>query len=175
MTTATGRGVVLLAAVGLLLVGAGGSPARDGRAPDLGGYDVLRPPAGSRVAFEAYAEGVQVYRWTGTTWAFVGPEAVLYDADGDVVGIHYGGPTWETASGSAVVGAAVDRATPDPTAIPWLLLRAVSADGPGVLRRVTHVQRLYTAGGLAPAAPGAAAGEVARVSYTAYYVFYRAE
>lgn len=173
MTTATGRWAVRLAAVGLLFVGAGGSPAQHGRTPDLDGYDVLRPPAGSRVAFAAYAEGVQVYRWTGAAWAFVGPEAVLYDADGEVVGIHYAGPTWETASGSTVVGAVVERATPDPTAIPWLLLRAVSADGPGPLRRVTYVQRLDTAGGLAPAAPGAAPGDVARVPYTAYYVFYR--
>ncbi|HYH63122.1 MAG TPA: DUF3455 domain-containing protein [Urbifossiella sp.] len=175
MTTATGRGVVLLAAVGLLLLGAGGSTARDGRSPDLDDYDVLRPPAGSRVAFEAYAEGVQVYQWTGTTWTFVGPEAVLYDLDGDVVGIHYAGPTWETVSGSTVVGAVVSRATPDPTAIPWLLLRAVSADGPGVLRRATHVQRLYTTGGLVPAAPGGVPGEMARVPYTAYYFFYRTQ
>ena len=84
-------------------------------------------------------------------------------------------PTWETAGGSKVVGSVVARATPDPTAIPWLLLRAESADGPGVLSRVTHVQRLYTTGGLAPAGPGEEAGEEARVPYTAFYLFYRGQ
>lgn len=173
MTTASGRGVARLAAVGLLLVGAGATAAQHGRAPDLNGYVKLLPPEGSRVAFAAYAEGVQVYRWTGTTWSFVGPEAVLYDEDGEVVGVHYAGPAWETVSGSKVVGAVVERATPDPTAIPWLLLKAVSADGPGVLGRVTYVQRLYTTGGLAPAGHGEEVGELARVPYTAYYYFYR--
>lgn len=171
--TAIGRVAAKAAAVGLLLLGAGGSSGQPGRTPNLGGCGDLRPPAGSRVAAVAYAEGVQVYRWTGAAWAFVAPEAVLYDADGEAVGIHYAGPTWESASGSRVVGAVAARCTPDPAAIPWLLLDAVSSSGPGVLRRVTHIQRLYTVGGLAPAGPGAVPGEVARVPYSAYYVFYR--
>src|SRR5262245_14031644 len=67
----------------------------DNRAPDLGEYQNLRVPDGHKVTFQAYAEGVQIYRWTGTGWAFVAPDAVLYDQDDDVVGIHYVGPTWE--------------------------------------------------------------------------------
>lgn len=171
--TVVGRAAKAAAVVGLLLAGPGGSTGQSGRTPNLGACGDLRPPAGSRVAYVAYAEGVQVYRWTGAAWAFVAPEAVLYDADGEVVGVHYAGPTWESASGGKVVGAVAARCSPDPTAIPWLLLDAVSADGPGVFRRVTHIQRLYTEGGLPPAGPGATPGEVVRVPYAAYYVFYR--
>ena len=35
-------------------------------------------PAGDEVAYRVYAVGVQVYRWNGTAWAFVGPEAGLF-------------------------------------------------------------------------------------------------
>ena len=90
-----------------------------------------------------------------------------------VVGVHYAGPTWESNSGSNVVGAVIDRCTPDPEAIPWLLLRAVSSEGPGILREVTYIQRVFTVGGLAPADPGSLVGDEARAPYTAWYVFYQ--
>ena len=145
---------------------------KDNRRPELGDCQNLQPPAGSKVAFEAYAEGVQIYRWTGTTWAFVAPEAVLYSGNG-VVGIHYGGPTWESNSGSKVVAAVLERCTPDPDAIPWLLLEATSTKGPGIFHRVTYIQRVYTEGGLAPADPGDFVGEEVEVPYSATYFFYR--
>jgi hypothetical protein len=178
MADVTRPGVTKLAGPALLLLALaapiGAGPGDDNRAPDLDGCEVLRVPAGNKVAFRAYAEGVQVYRWDGAGWALVGPEAWLFDQDGDVVGIHYAGPTWESNSGSTVKGAVLQRCTPDPDAIPWLLLGAVSSDGPGIFRRVTFIQRVNTAGGLAPAAPGAFPGEVARVPYAADYYFYRA-
>ncbi len=123
-----------------------------------------------------YAEGVQIYRWNGTSWIFVAPEALLFaDADGNgVVGIHYGGPTWESNSGSKVVGMVLERCTPDPDAIPWLLLKAVSNEGPGPFQRVTFIQRVNTVGGLAPTDAGDFVGEEARVPYTTEYYFYRA-
>jgi hypothetical protein len=52
-------------------------PGNDNRAPDLGEFQKLKVEAGNKVAFHAYAEGVQIYRWSGTSWVFVGPEAVL--------------------------------------------------------------------------------------------------
>jgi hypothetical protein len=145
---------------------------KDNRRPDLGDCQNLQPPAGSKVAFEAYAEGAQIYRWNGTAWSFVAPDAVLYSGNG-VVGIHYGGPTWESNSGSKVVAAVVERCTPDPDAIPWLLLEAVSTEGPGIFHRVTYIQRVYTEGGLAPADPGDFVGEEVEVPYSATYFFYR--
>lgn len=124
---------------------------------------------------------MQVYRWNGTSWGFVEPVATLF-AESDYrgkVGIHYAspssGPTWESNSGSKVVVTRLADCTPDATAIPWLLLQAVSTEGPGVFSSVTWVQRVNTIGGRAPAAPGLSIGAVIEVPYTAEYYFYRAQ
>src|SRR5882762_6860260 len=61
-------------------------------------------PAGNEVHFHAHAVGVQIYTWNGTAWVFKAPEAVLFDSAGNVVGIHYAGPSWESRDGSKVVG-----------------------------------------------------------------------
>jgi len=101
------------------------------------GCEQLAPPEGHQVAYKVYAVGVQIYRWNGTTWVFIAPEAGLF-ANANyrgLVGSHYGGPTWETNSGSLVVssGTTAIPCTPDPTAIPWLRLTAVTSSGPGIL------------------------------------------
>ena len=147
--------------------------ARADRGPEV--PTALQVSEDHQVAFHAYAEGVQIYQWNGTAWVFVAPEAVLIaDVGGHgEVGIHYAGPTWESVSGSRVVGARVDGVTVDPTAIPWLLLRAVSSEGPGIFHGVTYIQRVNTTGGLAPTAPGTAVGARIGVPYTAEYWFYR--
>lgn len=155
---------------------AGADSDHASRAVDLDGCENLRAPAGSKLASRMYAEGVQIYRWDGAGWAFVAPSATLYAnarAKG-VVGTHYAGPTWESVSGSKVVGAVLERCTPDADAIPWLSLGAASNEGHGVFRRVTFIQRVQTVGGKAPAAPGSSADQEARVPYTAEYLFYRA-
>jgi hypothetical protein len=89
----------------------------------------------------------------------VAPEAVLFSG-GREVAIHFAGPTWESNSGSRVVGTVLDHCSPDPDSIPWLLLGAVPApsEGPGVFNGVTFIQRLNTVGGLAPATPGTIVG-----------------
>jgi hypothetical protein len=169
-----------LAALALLLLApaapAGADPGIDNRAPDLGDCQDLQVPAGNKVAFHVYAKGVQIYRWSGTSWVFVAPEAMLFADAGyqGAVGSHYAGPTWESASGSKVVGTVLERCTPDPAAIPWLLLEAVSSGGPGIFDQVTFIQRVNTVGGLAPTAPGGVPGEMASVPYTTEYTFYRA-
>ena len=171
---------VTAAALALLLLAflapAGAEPGNDQRAPDLGDCQDLQVPAGNKVAFRLYAEGVQIYRWNGTSWSFVAPEAVLLAnaAGKGVVGIHYAGPTWESVSGSKVVARVLDRCTPNPNVIPWRLLEAVYNAGPGIFDRVTFIQRVNTVGGKAPTDPGTFAGEVARVPYTTEYFFYRA-
>src|SRR5262249_33178335 len=136
MTAVTRRGLTL-AALTLLVLGIGAlvGAGADNRAPDLTGYEKLVVDDGNKVAFMAYAEGVQIYRWNGTKWDFVAPEATLYAGNGEddgAVAIHYAGPTWESNSGSKVVGTVLERATPDPTAIPWLKLQAASSEGPGI-------------------------------------------
>jgi hypothetical protein len=147
------------------------------RAADLGSCESLQVPVPNELVVHAFARGVQIYRWNGTTWTFVAPSASLFaDADGHAaIGVHYVGPTWESVSGSKVVGTVRQRCTADPNAIPWLLLQTVSADGPGIFDRVAFIQRLNTAGGNAPAEAGSVTGEAASVPYTAEYFFYRAK
>ena len=153
------------------------SAALASQAPDLGSCEKLNVSDSTKVVFRAYATGVQIYRWNGTAWSFVAPEATLFanaDATGEI-GIHYAGPTWEGNGGSKVVAAVIDRCTPDANSIPWLLLGAVSSEGPGIFHRVALIQRVNTVGGNAPATPGTVVGEQARVPYTAQYFFYRPE
>ena len=174
--------VIVLALVGLAPIAtpvAAAQAVDDNLAPDLPSpaCDSVQVPLGNKVAFHAYALGVQVYRWNGTAWTFVEPVATLF-ADPNYngkVGIHYAGPTWQTNSGSKVVGSRLAGCSPDPSAIPWLLLQAVSNDGPGILSSVTYIQRVNTTGGLAPTAPGESIGATVQVPYTAEYFFYREE
>jgi hypothetical protein len=156
----------------LLLPTAGPAAAAPSRHPDLGDCQNLEVQ-GETAFFHVYAVGVQIYRWNGTTWSLVGPDAVLYADPGHhaVVGTHYAGPTWETTSGSKVVASVLDRCTADADAVPWLLLEAVSTEGPGAFQKVTFIQRVNTTGGLAPA-PGGTVGDEVRVPYTAEYFFY---
>ena len=152
--------------------------SEDNRAPDLPSplCDRLQVQAGNRVAFHVYALGVQIYRWDGTSWVFVAPSARLF-ADAEYhgeVGIHYAGPTWESNNGGKVVASRLEGCTPDPTAIPWLLLQKVWTEGPGIFDRVTYIQRVNTSGGLAPTDPGHFVGEQVEVPYAAQYYFYRA-
>ncbi|MET0621367.1 MAG: DUF3455 domain-containing protein [Pyrinomonadaceae bacterium] len=173
---------VLLAVALLALPSAPAARANDGggRAPDLPTplCQSIEVAEGNEVAFHTYALGVQVYRWDGNAWAFVGPVANLYADAGfhGRVGTHYGGPTWESRSGSKVVARRVlnTGCTPDANAIPWLLLETVTADGPGIFNSTTFIQRVNTTGGVAPTTPGTTIGQEARVPYTAEYYFYRA-
>ena len=142
---------------------------------------LLEVPAGNRLAMSFHAEGVQIYACTASgatyAWVFQAPEAKLYDRHRHVVMTHYAGPTWEARDGSKVVGAKRAGVTVDPTAIPWLLLEAVSHTGDGRVSEVTFIQRLDTTGGLAPATgcDATTVGALARMDYTATYSFYRAK
>lgn len=154
------------------------APGQDNRAPEVPA--ALAVGDTNKVSFHGYAVGVQIYVATPSAtdptqlvWTFRAPEAVLYDKDGKTVAIHYAGPTWESNSGSKVAGARVAGTTVDATAIPWLLLRATSTQGPGILDGTTYIQRVNTTGGLAPAMPPTEAGQEARVPYTADYYFFR--
>jgi hypothetical protein len=162
-----------------LIVGLAGSASAKGKPTP----PELNPPASAALLFELGARGVQIYACEATAndpaafaWTFKGPEAELLNARGEVVGTHFGGPTWQANDGSAVVAAVAARAdAPTPKkAIPWLLLEAKSHTGSGAFATVTHIQRLDTVGGVAPK-KGCDAdheGEVARVPYKATYAFF---
>src|ERR1700722_13005996 len=133
------------------------------------------------LSFTPKAKGVQIYECrakkddaTQYEWALKAPEADLFDGRGEKIGIHYGGPTWESSDGSKVAGEVKGRApSTDSNAIPWLLLSAKMHAGSGVFSRVSSIQRLETAGGQAPAGgcDQASAGKQLRVPYTAVYYF----
>lgn len=142
----------------------------------------LVPPANEMLALVLPAGGVQIYecgvkedKAGQYEWQFIAPEADLYDANGGKVGHHFAGPHWESGDGSRIVGTVKARAdAPSAGAIPWLLLSAES-DGPsGAFSKVTSVQRIHTAGGVAPESgcSEATLGKQVRVNYTADYYFF---
>lgn len=135
----------------------------------------IRVPAGNSLSFRVYATGYQYYQWLGGRWNFVAPNAKLFADESfrALVGDHFAGPTWQNAT-SSVVGARVDGCSPDATAIPWLLVRAVSTDGKGVFAKTTFIQRVNTAGGLEPSGQGNFEGETRKIPYLAEYYFYKA-
>ncbi|HMO81392.1 MAG TPA: DUF3455 domain-containing protein [Pyrinomonadaceae bacterium] len=146
------------------------------QAPSLPGEcSGIQAPADTVPFFHTYAIGVQVYRWNGASWDFIAPIANLYASPlfRGKVGTHYAGPTWESNSGSKVVGRRLAGCTPDITAVPWLLLESDSVTGPGPFSKVSHIQRVNTSGGLAPTMPGTTVGEEKGVPYTTEYYFYR--
>jgi hypothetical protein len=144
--------------------------------------DKLKPGANESLAMILPAKGVQIYECRakknqaeGYEWAFVAPEADLFDAGGKRIGRHYAGPHWESNDGSKVLGAVTQRAdAPAADAIPWLLLAAKTVGAEGSFGRVTSIQRVNTVGGVAPKAgcSQATAGTPARIDYTADYYFF---
>jgi hypothetical protein len=110
-------------------------------------------------------------------WAFVAPEADLFDGRGRKVGRHYAGPHWEAVDGSKILGMVRERVdAPVAGAIPWLLLTAKSVGPDGAFSRITSVQRVNTRGGAPPTTDcsQATAGTPARIEYTADYDFFTA-
>jgi hypothetical protein len=143
--------------------------------------DSLKPGSNESLAQVVPAKGVQIYECRQgkengpLTWAFVAPDAELFDRAGKKIGTHYAGPVWEAADGSKVVGAVKARAdAPQAGSIPWLLLGAKSVGPQGAFSGVTSIQRVATTGGTAPAGECAQAGARARVDYTADYYFFTA-
>jgi hypothetical protein len=163
------------ATVALLLCGTAALAAQagvDNRAPEV--PTQIAVPAGNKVHFHGFGVGFQIYTWNGTSWGTAVPDATLFNGRA-VVAIHFAGPTWESNSGSRVVGALPPEAavTVNPNAIPWLRLHALTSEGPGIFADISYIQRVNTTGGKAPSAPGAFVGQVARIPYTADYFFYR--
>ncbi len=144
--------------------------------------ETLKVPVTQVLSLQAQSSGVQIYECKASQedpkrfrWVFKAPQAELFDRAGSRIGRHYAGPTWELNDGSQVVGELqAQEDSPDASAIPWLLLRAKSTSGHGVLRWTQSIQRLYTVGGKAPVegCEPAQEGKEARVAYSATYRFY---
>ena len=143
----------------------------------LGSVQAHAAEASDRVLRWA-ADGVQIYACAADqdrfTWRLQRPEAVLVGENGERRGQHGAGPSWQAEDGSTVVGTVVSSA-PSPTwgSIPWLMLRASSHDGNGVMGGVAYILRTDTVGGAAPptGCDAAHAGAGLRVPYRATYLF----
>jgi uncharacterized protein DUF3455 len=173
--------VVLMAGA---LLGLLGACATTDRASTRAVPESLRVSASQVLFVRARGVGVQIYECRSSpeepaqfAWVLKAPDAQLSDRAGKPIIRHFAGPTWQASDGSAVVGEVVARDNgPDPDAIAWLLLRAQSTSGSGLLSRTLSIQRLQTVGGNAPAGACSAsqAGSEARVNYSADYLFYKA-
>ena len=119
------------------------------------------------------------------------PQATLFDDDGKQIATHFFSPdpddplgtiraTWQHSRDTSSVWGKVapgDNATDDPAAIDWLRVTATANEGgpSSVLARTTFIQRVNTAGGLAPStgcSSAADVGKTAFVPYSADYIFY---
>lgn len=131
-------------------------------------------------AFEAFAKGVQIYTCKAAsgsyTWALKAPDAILTDAHGHAIGKHFAGPSWQAEDGSVVVGDPISVSpSPDAGAVTWIVLRAKSHTGQGVMASVQYIVRTRSEGGVAPATgcDASHAGTETRVPYRAVYLFFR--
>lgn len=179
------RSLALLVPLAALLSAcAGPSPAgRSGFVQD-GLPAAVQVPPGHKVAMETVGIGRITYECRARAdaqgqfaWAFVGPEARLDDRKGQTVGRYYGPPaTWESTDGSWVSGTQVAIAPAGPGHIPLQLVRTEPANGQGAMTGVTHVQRVATRGGVAPAKTcnAGAQDEVEVVPYQADYILWKA-
>jgi len=142
--------------------------------------DVLKPAANQSLAMVVHARGEQLYECrekkdqTGVyDWAFIAPQAELFDGNGKQIGKHYAGPSWEAADGSKITGKVKQAvAAPVDKAIPWLLAEATSVGKDGAFSKITSVQRVATAGGVAPPNGCPMGGYKIGVPYTADYNFF---
>ena len=150
--------------------------------------DAVKVPAGFKVALETVGVGEISYECRSKAavagefeWVFVSPKAVLNDrggkAVGKVVGKYYGPPaTWEAMDGSKITATQLAVAPAGAGNIPFQLVKANAAMGSGMMSGVSHIQRVATRGGTAPALPCAAAsvGSKQVVGYQADYIFWKA-
>lgn len=141
-------------------------------------------PGGNTRVFTFFADGVQKYKAqeipnsnpAAFQWAFVAPQADLYDITNQKVGNHSQGPTWQLSIVDSMYGQSFSppKAAPslDPNGIDWLLLMPKTGKPPiGAFAGVEYVQRIDTRGGKAPLNAPTSATETVDVPYTAIYRF----
>ena len=179
------RTLTALAAVSLLSACAmsGGGMSMPSSA-QTGVPDAVKVPAGHRAVMETVGMGEITYECRAKKdmagafeWVFVGPDARLMDRSGKTVGRYYGPPaTWESSDGSRLTGAQLAIAPGGEGNIPLQLVKANPVMGMGAIQGVSHIQRLATRGGVAPAMACAAGnvGQKSVVKYQADYIFWRA-
>ena len=142
----------------------------------------LRVPASEAPAFVLTGNGVYIYQCRQGIddpntyfWAFVVPDATLYDGSRSVAR-HATVGLYESISDRSSVSGVVRSSQPAGAAnLPWVLIRAQPIGENGLFANVSSVQRVNTTGGAAPSGGCGAdnVGEEARVAYKADYYFYK--
>lgn len=156
---------------------------------------------GSTAYLIGHAKGTQNYACvpsvsspSGFGWTLFGPQATLFDDNTSQIMTHFLSanlldgvlrPTWQhsgdtSSAWAAAVATSTDADFVAEGAIPWLLLEVKgTAYGPTAgakLIRTTYIQRVNTAGGMAPTTGCSQYSDVGKkvfVPYWADYVFYR--
>jgi hypothetical protein len=144
----------------------------------------VQVPPGHRVVLESVGAGDITYECRDkanapgqTEWVFAGPMAELRDRQGRSIGRYYGPPaTWAASDGSAITGTQLATAPAGDGNIPLQLVKANPASGQGVMSGISHIQRVATRGGVAPALVCDAGNKGKRetVKYQADYIFWKA-
>ena len=143
----------------------------------------VQVPAGHKVAMETVGVGQITYECRAKKdmagqfeWIFLGPDAKLMDRMGKQVGRYYGPPaTWESMDGSKLTATQLAVSPAVAGSIPLQLVKANPAMGMGAMQGVSHIQRVATQGGVAPAmaCDPATVGSKQIVNYQADYIFWR--
>jgi Protein of unknown function (DUF3455) len=147
---------VLLLTLGL---SSGNTQAQTPSTTELGVPKILQVPADQSFMFKASAKGSQIYVCRAKSknsnfleWTLKAPDALLFNEQGQQLGKHYAGPTWESNDGSKITAQVNTKVNaPQTTTIPWLLLKVQSHQGNGIFSQVNWIQRLHTVGGKPPA------------------------
>ncbi len=142
----------------------------------------IRASADEEPAFVLSASGVHVYECKATAgdpnvfaWYFTAPDATLFEGS-RTAATHKSANLWESSNDRSSVSGVVRSTQSAGTAnLPWTLYRAQPLSATGVFAGVTSIQRVNTAGGVAPASgcSASSAGAEARVPCTADYYFYK--
>lgn len=142
----------------------------------------LRASSAEEPAFVLSANGVYVYQCASGFdadsygWAFVAPDATLYEGSRSVGRLATVGVFESLADRSSVSGLVRSTQPAGAGNLPWAMIRARPiGDSDGIFQDVTSIQRVNTSGG-APPRDGCNAGTVgseARVTFSADYYFYK--
>jgi Protein of unknown function (DUF3455) len=173
-----------IAGVGAIVAACGSAPMAPTMYSQAALPAAVQVPSGHRVVLETVGAGDITYECrekasaTGQfEWVFAGPAATLNDRQGRSIGRYFGPPaTWAASDGSAITGTQLAVAPAGDGNIPLQLVKANPATGQGAMSGISHIQRVATRGGVAPATACDAAGKGKRevVKYQADYILRKA-
>lgn len=139
----------------------------------------LRASANEVADFMLTANGAHVYECRavqgGYAWTFLNPDATLFEGTRSVA-THSTPGLWESSSDRSSTSGRVAATQPAGAGnLPWALYRTVPNAGSGIFSGVTAVQRVNTAGGVAPTTgcTDTSLGTETRVAFTADFYFYK--